>query len=81
MPVAPANTAKPGEAAPVPLPKPEDVLERGKGKVKPEDKDQDQRKKPAPQDPAAILCRQAWKAKKVTQTDRAARDGHDDSKT
>ena len=81
MPVPPANTAKPGDAAPVPLPKPEDVPERGKGKGKPDDKGQDQQKKPAPQDPAAILCRQAWKAKKVTQTDRAARDGHDDSKT
>ena len=54
MPV-PADTEKPGEAAPVPLPKPEDVPERGKGKGKPEDKDQDQRKKPAPKDPAAPL--------------------------
>jgi hypothetical protein len=65
MPVPPANTAKPGDAAPVPLPKPEDVPERGKGKGKPDDKGQDQQKKPAPQDPAAILCRQAWKAKKL----------------
>jgi hypothetical protein len=31
--------------------------------------------------PAAILGSQAQEQKKVTQTDRAARDGHDDSKT
>jgi outer membrane protein OmpA-like peptidoglycan-associated protein len=55
MPVPPANTAKPGEAADVPLPKPEDVPERGKGKGKPDDKDQDQQKKPAPKEPAAPL--------------------------
>lgn len=62
-PVPPADTAKPGEAAPVPLLKPEDVRERGKGKSKgkPEDEDKDKdkdkgdRKRPAPTEPALPL--------------------------
>jgi outer membrane protein OmpA-like peptidoglycan-associated protein len=59
MSVPPADTAKPGEAATVPLPKPEDVPERGKGKGKGkpenENKDKGDRKRPAPTDPATPL--------------------------